>query len=270
MSKRKGYQWNGCFGCYKVGQACVSGRSSPRLPITPALHRDFAGTGEHEQPHPCPTGPPWQEEHGPNAVGGRRGFRDCCTFHLNQTPCPLQSPLTNKALKKCTWLQGVFHHFLFFPTQLPHHWANALMDTYHYLISDLMGTANKWKAHKIKFTEHHSFCCPLTETIYQVKQIQAMGLYSSCINAVAGTFQDPRLSSNGRECCEAKLLLLEGFQGHEGGTSPERWVGFSSLKHEGAPANWLLQHSQEQESAVNLADSVWFINTKTRNGLDKL
>lgn len=217
-------------------------------------------------PHRLPTaGGTWTKR-----CGGKKGIQRLLYFPPEPNSVSITVTTNKQSFKKCTWLQGVFHHFLFFPTQLPHHWANALMDTYHYLISDLMGTANKWKAHKIKFTEHHSFCCPLTETIYQVKQIQGMGLYSSCINAVAGTFQDPRLSSNGRECCEAKLLLLMGFQGHEGGTSPERWVGFSSLRHEGAPANWLLQHSQEQESAVNLADSVWFINTKTRNGLDEL
>lgn len=171
-------------------------------------------------------------------------------------------------LNKCTWLQGLFHHFLFFPTQLPHHWANALMDTYHYLTSDLMGAANKWKAHKIKFTEHHSFCCPLTETIYQVKQIQGMELYSSCINAVTWTFQDPRLSSNCREVLwDQAVTPGSSFRSMRGAPAWEMG-GFLFLKAWRSCSQ--LTAATFLGSAVNLNDSVWFINTQTRDRLDEL
>lgn len=61
-------------------------------------HQHCTGTllGQENMSSPIPApkalglsqAPPWQEEHGPNAVGGRRGLRGCCT--LNQTPVPLQ------------------------------------------------------------------------------------------------------------------------------------------------------------------------------------
>lgn len=208
--------------------------------------------------------------------GSRKGIQGLLFFppepNSNASPaqCPRQPPLTNKGLINTPGFRGFSTIFFFFPTQLPHHWANALMDTHHYLTSDLMGTANKWKAHKIKFTEHHSFCCPLTETIYQVKQIQGMELYPSWINAVTRTFQDPRLSSNCREVLWGQALAPgTDFSSLRG--APALWDGwFLFLKAWRSSSQLAAATFPEQESAVNLDDSVWFINTKTTDRLDEL
>lgn len=99
------------------------GRSSPRLP--PALHRDFPGTGEHEQPHPCLTAPvavpgsPWQEEHGPDAVGRKKGIQGLLYFppepnsDFSPAQCALQS-LTNKGLINAHGFRGFSTIFFFF------------------------------------------------------------------------------------------------------------------------------------------------------------